>query len=165
MVNHINSKCTMVEHIKQLAKQAPAYLSFQKRTPRLEMDRLKTAQPMTNRNSMQMRQSNLVVSVRPRPPVPVSPEISFKFGGRKINSSRVRKSRSSNRHRKHLKPLNLLRSPLQKPVSRGCGQAVDENAGNSTADIDRSMPNSVTTKPMKVEGLRRRSSGAERITR
>ncbi|XP_052562126.1 uncharacterized protein LOC120425644 isoform X4 [Culex pipiens pallens] len=125
----------------------------------------KTAQPMTNRNSMQMRQSNLVVSVRPRPPVPVSPEISFKFGGRKINSSRVRKSRSSNRHRKHLKPLNLLRSPLQKPVSRGCGQAVDENAGNSTADIDRSMPNSVTTKPMKVEGLRRRSSGAERITR
>ncbi|XP_039446162.1 uncharacterized protein LOC120425644 isoform X1 [Culex pipiens pallens] len=126
---------------------------------------LQTAQPMTNRNSMQMRQSNLVVSVRPRPPVPVSPEISFKFGGRKINSSRVRKSRSSNRHRKHLKPLNLLRSPLQKPVSRGCGQAVDENAGNSTADIDRSMPNSVTTKPMKVEGLRRRSSGAERITR
>ncbi|XP_038122443.1 uncharacterized protein LOC119771117 [Culex quinquefasciatus] len=118
---------------------------------------------MTNRNSMQMRSQiwwcQCVHGRRYR-----CHRDELQVWGRKINSSRVRKSRSSNRHRKHLKPLNLLRSPLQKPVSRGCRQAVDENAGNSTADIDRSMPNSVTTKPMKVEGLRRRPSGAERIT-
>ncbi|KAL9692484.1 hypothetical protein quinque_000137 [Culex quinquefasciatus] len=76
---------------------------------------------MTNRN------------VRPRPPVPVVTRDELQVWGRKINSSRVLKSRSSNRHRKHLKPLNLLRSPLQKPVSRGCGQAVDETPKTLTA--------------------------------